>query len=221
MINKFKNQKLLLLIITFIISSFLIAVISLLIVHKQYIYRLNQNLYDVVTGEKSLILSLYSHNKDKDTILSFLNSANLNQLILGQTGEFVIARQNKDSITFLFFANTSKHKLNLPGSQSTKKASPIKFALSGKSGIIKSIDYKGNEVYASYTWIDELKWGLVSKIDTAEINKPYINACAIALFIAIFLISIVSFLYVRITNPVFEKIIDAEGKFQDDLRQFC
>ena len=207
------TKKLQFLIIIFVIISLIITVSTLYIVHDKAIDSLTENLYNEALREKSLIKTLHDQGNNEASIIEILKKTNAQRLILGQTGEFVIAKQIKDSVLFLTTKslNDLTHiKIHIGESN----ASPMQMALSGKSGSLHGIDYKGQNVYASYIWIKELKWGIVAKITTAEINKPYIEASIIALLLAVILISIVSIIYVQITNPIVESIKETENKFE-------
>jgi signal transduction histidine kinase len=68
------------------------------------------------------------------------------------------------------------------------------------------LDYRGVEVLAAYDWIRGLDWGLVAKMDMAEIHRPLVRAGSMVAGIALVAITIgVAFIF-RITSPLFQRI---------------
>lgn len=209
-----KIKKVLILILIFITSSITISISTLLVVHKKTVANLQEDLLNMASRKKALINTLYSEGKNEKEIIEFLSKSDSRQQLMGKTSELVIAKRVGDSIIFLYLANQGNIKLNLSIHEPSHKASPMMQALSGKTGITKNFDYKGEKVYAGFTWIKNLKWGIVVKIDTAEFEKPYAEATLLALIIAVFLISIVSIIYVQITTPILNKLSENESKFK-------
>jgi PAS domain S-box-containing protein len=98
--------------------------------------------------------------------------------------------------------------------KNTHLNSPMRKALQKKEGTIRGIDFDKKELFAAYTYIEELNWGLVSKIHVSEINQPYLTGIYITLFLAIIFISLGTFLFIKITNPMLNQIIDSEEKYR-------
>ncbi|MCA9467554.1 MAG: hypothetical protein KC643_19205, partial [Nitrospira sp.] len=94
----------------------------------------------------------------------------------GQTGEITLGRREGDQIVWIL---PHRH-LDLDHPQpipfTGHLAEPMRLALSGKSGTIVGLDYRGVTVLAAYEPVQTLDLGLVSKIDLQEIRQPYIQA---------------------------------------------
>ena len=78
---------------------------------------------------------------------------------------------------------------------------PMRRALTGESGTVVGLDYRGVQVLAAHEPVALLDLGLVAKIDLAEIRTPFIRAGLIALSVALLAILIASSIFFRITRP--------------------
>ena len=89
---------------------------------------------------------------------------------LGTTGETVIGRAFKDKMVFL---NPLRHPVGQVLSGNDEKAGPMLRALEKTSGTTLGTDYRGKPVLASWDHIPGLNWGIVTKIDTKEIEGQF------------------------------------------------
>ena len=160
-----------------VIITFLIACTSILLLYNNAQKDIYNRLTDIVLREKSFTLSLLKDNTfTENHIVEHLR----NNITLGHYGEIVYAKEIKDSIEFII---TSKQSIqNLKIANNIPLATAMQRALNKETGFTKAIDYNGIEVYAAYTFVEKLNWGIVAKIPTSEINKPY--------YLAIFIVFI-------------------------------
>ena len=84
---------------------------------------------------------------------------------LGNTGETVIGRPFKDKMAFI---NPLRQLTGQVLSDSGNQGGPMQQALKATSGSTIDVDYRGEEVLASWDYIPKLNWGIVTKMDTAE-----------------------------------------------------
>jgi len=130
---------------------------------------------------------------------------------LGETGETFIVDNDRTAL--------SKLK-GYPGTPLSLKltAEPSKLASQGKTGIIKSMDYRGKTVLSAYGYIPVTQWGVVAKQDLAELNAP-IRAMLVHFSLMILLsvmgVFIASFLLgSSISRPVLE-MTDVSKKIKE------
>jgi signal transduction histidine kinase len=145
--------------------------------------------------------------------LSQIVEAHQNFAGFGETGEFTLARREGDQIVWLLGHRhpdiqeprpTLDTDANVPRPLPLDSglADPMRLALSGKSGTIVGLDYRGVEVLAAYEWIGELGWGVVAKIDIAEVRRPLMRAGWMASGIALLAIAIGVGFILRVTSPL-------------------
>ena len=105
----------------------------------------------------------------------------------GTTGEIVIGVLNGGDMEFLL---PSRFTGNLPAPVrfDGTKAGPMRHALSGRSGIVADLDYRGEAVVAAFQPIQALKAGLVAKMALAEIRQPYVLTAIINLSLTVFVV---------------------------------
>lgn len=82
---------------------------------------------------------------------------------LGETGETLIV--NKD----VFALNELRWYDNAPLNLKISAAPAVKSS-QGITGIERTKDYRGEEIYAAYTHIDKINWGFVAKRDVKELD---------------------------------------------------
>lgn len=90
-------------------------------------------------------------------------------------------------------------------------------ALSGKSGTVVGLDYRGEKVLAAYEPVRELNWGIVAKTDIAEVRAPFIRAAAISGFLGIFAIIVGTIIFIKLTNPLITKLNTTIDELQNAL----
>ena len=132
----------------------------------------------------------------------------------GETGEFTLSRKEGNNIVFLL--SHRHHDLDKPKSVpfDSNLAEPMRLALSGKSGTVVGLDYRGETVLAAYEPVGELDLGIVAKIDLAEIRAPFIKAGLISGLIAALAILVGAWLFIRVTNPIIRSLVESEERFR-------
>jgi PAS domain S-box-containing protein len=192
----------------------IITTITILLVYNTSLNDVKFNLIESLDNQVSIVQTIYGIEKDKTHILEILHKSQQKYGGLGKTGEFILAEKRNDSIVFLL-----SHRNNLFANLNSVPfgkdlAMPMNQALLFKSGTIIGKDYRGKQVYAAYTFINELGWGAVEKIDMAEIQQPFILTILLSISISIFLAIIGSLLFIKISRPILFKIEDSEEKYQ-------
>jgi hypothetical protein len=156
-------------------------------------------------------------NGPREATLSQIVDAHSHYQGFGETGEFTLSRRDGDEIVFLL----SHHHSDLRTPKSVRfdsgLAEPMVLALSGESGTIIGLDYRGETVLAAYEPVRELDLGIVAKIDLDEVRAPFIRAGLLSGLIAIVAIVAGSVFFVRITNPLLEKLEETIAGLRDAL----
>jgi PAS domain-containing protein len=136
----------------------------------------------------------------------------------GKTGEFTLARREGDKIVFLIRHRFHQHEGDVCNAEWAPSgrtlAEPMRRALSGLCGTMIGPDYRGETVLAAYEPVHELDWGIVSKIDLAEIRAPFVKAALIAFGFAAVLLAIGAPLFIRITRPILENVRRSEARYR-------
>jgi len=89
----------------------------------------------------------------------------LNRTGMGNTGETLIV--NSDVVAL----NELRHRDNAP-LRLKIEARPAVMAAGGETGIMETVDYRGEQVMAAYTHILRTGWGFVAKQDLSELYGP-------------------------------------------------
>jgi PAS domain S-box-containing protein len=160
---------------------------------------------------------LHDENPDYDPLaatLSQIVEAHNNFEGFGETGEFTLARHDSYFIDFLLRQRHGDvvHPHSIPFD--SELAEPMRLALSGKSGTIIGLDYRGETVLAAYEPVSVLNLGIVAKIDLSEVRAPFIKASIAAVGVLTILIFFGAYLFARVTNPMVNQIISNESRFR-------
>jgi len=146
--------------------------------------------------------------------LSQIIDAHKNYKGFGKTGEFTLARREGDSIVFLLSHRHYDFDTPKPVRFDSELAEPMRLALSGLSGSMVGLDYRRKKVLAAYEPIAELDYGIVAKIDLAEIRAPFVKAGVIAGFLAVLFIFAGAVLFLWISNPMIRRLRENEEKYR-------
>jgi signal transduction histidine kinase len=133
----------------------------------------------------------------------------------GKTGEFTLARREGDQIVWLLRHRHNDVAMPKPTPFHSILAEPMRRALNGECGSVVGRDYRGEEVLAAYEKIRGLDWGVVAKIDMAEIRQPFARAGMIALGIALVAIVIGVGFILGIASPLIRRIETRTRELRD------
>ncbi|MCZ7356458.1 MAG: GAF domain-containing protein [Candidatus Methanoperedens sp.] len=135
---------------------------------------------------------------------------------LGRSGEALLVQKRGNDIVYL---NPLRYNpdatLHLKYPLDSERAKPAILAANGGNGTIRALDYHGIEVFAAYTYIPVVDWGLVVKMDAEEALIPLtrFNERSIALGIFYFaVVAVLAYLFGRrFTGPLI-RLSDASKK---------
>jgi PAS domain S-box-containing protein len=205
-----------LLIVTMAITTLTVTAISVASLYDAAFTQHRLRLVETAQSQARLIESVANYDNANQGNLDSTDwqAATLKQITeahrqfkgFGETGEYLLARQQKGNIIFELTQRHADVDKPMPIPFAGKWAQPMRLALMGQSGVIIGLDYRGVEVLAAFEPINVLGLGLVVKIDLREIREPFIQAGLIALAVALLAIFIASTIFSQITQPIAQKI---------------
>ena len=98
-------------------------------------------------------------------------------------------------------------------------AEPMRRALSGQSGSMVGLDYRGEAVLAAYEPVVGLNLGIVVKTDLDEVRHPFLIAALISILVSILLVSIGVLLLRRTLDPLFFSLHATTDKLATEIIQ--
>jgi PAS domain S-box-containing protein len=208
--------------------SVIVTGLAIALLYNTSIDQQQQRLKEVVKSQARLIEAVarfdsqfsqdYPDGSEAATI-SQLIDAHQHYSGFGETGEFVLARQQGNQIVFISRHRHENLSIPQPVNMDQNIAQPMKLALKGRSGIMTGLDYRGKLVLAAYEPVSELNLGLVAKIDVKEIRAPYITAAWFAAGSTLVVVLIGAGIFRRISAPVILHLENENKRLSDHLTQ--
>jgi hypothetical protein len=220
------RRRILLLVIIMAFIVIVVESITITILYRAAFKEQAEDLRDIVISQARLIEAMArfdaSHSKTyslgtNEATLEKVMDAHKHYKGFGQTGEFTLAKRQEDNIVFILNQRHSNFQTPQPIPFNSKLAEPSRLALSGKSGTIVGLDYRGEKVLAAYEPVALLNWGIVAKIDMAEVRAPFIKAGLICGLFGIIAIMIGTVIFIKITEPLIVKLHDTITELQKAL----
>lgn len=144
--------------------------------------------------------------------LSQIVDAHKHYEAFAKTAEFTLARREGDEIVFLLRHRYFDRDNPRPIPFDSALAEPMRRALSGKPGTVIGLDYRGENVLAACEPVAELNWGIVAKIDLAEIRAPFIRAGLISGSGGLVAVFVGALLFVRLSSPLIRRLEESEAR---------
>ena len=142
------------------------------------------------------------------------NQRLLRERAAGQTSELVLAHREGDLIVYLTpERGTERPHAPIPFGGATGQ--PMTEALSGRTGTMIGIDYRGHRVLAAFKPIPALGLGLVAKIDMAEINGRYLHTGLITSLVSLAAVLGASLLFFRVGEPMVRRLRESEQRYRN------
>ncbi len=134
-----------------------------------------------------------------------------------KTGEFTLARKEGNNIVFLLSHRRNDVQNAKPIPLDSKLAEPMRLALSGRSGTVIGLDYRGETVLAAYEPVAELDLGVVAKVDLAEVRAPFVRAGWLSGILGIVVVAVGAAIFIKVTNPILQKLHETIEELKDSL----
>ena len=163
----------------------------------------------IAQQESDLTGLLLEHIPDYDPIdmvIKQVKNAHTRYEQASRSTEFTLATREADNIVFLLRHRHSSSELPEPIPFASDLAEPQRRALSGESGSIVGLDYRGERVLAAFEPVQGLGIGIVAKMDVAEIRLPFMKAVAQGSAVALVLILFGTIFFFGISSTVLAKL---------------
>ena len=132
----------------------------------------------------------------------------------GQIAEITVAQRQGNTITYLVTHGRVSAQQPGPIPIRSNLAEPMRRALSGQSGSMIGLDYRGVSVLAAYQPAPILNAGVVAKMDLADIRAPFLRGAAMVIGLALVLVTVGTVLFIRLTNPIVKHLTESEQRYQ-------
>lgn len=223
------RRRVLALICIMVVIGVIVESITIALLYKAAIDGSTARFREIAQSQARLIESIaVFDDKYSDDHPDGVEATTLNQIVeayhncqgFGETGEFSIAKKEGGKIAFLLQHNHSGLPAPKPIECNMTLPTPMALALSGQSGIEIGPDCYGKEVIAAYEFVGgKLNWGIVAKIDMAEIRRPLVTASIVGGLIGLILIVIGAAFFIEITNPLIVKLSDTIQDLEQALNE--
>jgi len=216
------NRKRLLLLIGIMTTvALVVTMITIYMLYTVSVQEQRARLVETCHSQARLLESIAAYAREhtperwKQATLTQITNAHRRYGGFGRTGEFTLARREGDQIVFLLrhrhYDLSNPKPVPFRGVDSDV-ALPMQLALLDSSGVVVGPDYRNTRVLAAHEPVKGLGWGIVAKIDLAEIRAPFVQAGGIAALITLLLASLGAWVSVRLSTPVIEHIEESAAR---------
>jgi PAS domain S-box-containing protein len=194
--------------------SLVVVAVVIPILYNAAFEEQRRRLCEIAQGQARWLEAVAAVTADPDISVQMMRQAHESFKGFGETGEFSLARRNGGYIQFLLHRRRDSLVDLNPALWVALQGKPIARALSGLSGSMVGLDYRGERVLAAYEPVTALHWGVVAKIDVGEIRAPFIRAGILAGGVACGLILCGVLLFLRISHPLIRRLEESEARTQ-------
>lgn len=150
-----------------------------------------------------------------DDVLEILLDAHEHVLHAERAGEVTIAKLQGPNIVFLLRSRYEHTGVPHPVPLDSTLAEPMRRALSGQSGALVGLDYRGETVLAAYEPVEGLGWGVVAKMDVAEVRAPFRRAGVVAAAATLVLVLVGAAFLIGLSSPLVRDIERSERRYRE------
>jgi diguanylate cyclase (GGDEF)-like protein/PAS domain S-box-containing protein len=220
------RNKFALLIALMVIITVGVAGITLAVLYKTAYREQNKRLVEIAQTKARYIeaiaqFNLRLHPTHPQTAytatLEQVKQAQKNFIGLGNTGEITLAKLEDQQIRYVLSDRAANLSSMATVDLNTRIAAPMKRALAGSSGIMVGDDYRGIKVLAAYEPVGAFDWGLVAKIDYAELEAPFIRAGIHSAVFGLLVILFGTWVFRKISSPLINSVEKTESQLNTIL----
>ena len=223
-----ESKRVLLLILIMTVAALMVGGIAVTVLYQTAFEETELRLVEIAQSQARLLEGIARcdavHSRDypggaKEATLSQIRDAHERYIGFGETGEFTLAHREGHHMVFLLSHRHDDRELPKPVPFDGELAEPMRRSLSDQSGTVVGLDYRGEVVLAAYEPIAELDWGIVAKIDLAEIRAPFMTAGSIAALSGLLIVALGTVMFIRTTNPLLRHLEESEQRFRSTFEQ--
>ncbi|MBN1123325.1 MAG: PAS domain S-box protein [Anaerolineae bacterium] len=218
-----ERRRITLLIVIMALIAVIVSSITIVVLYNTSLEQQRERLVEIAQSRARLIEVMARHESDYqgtpadqlgETTLHQLQEAHTQFMGFGDTGEFTLAKLENDHIVFLL---SHRHDIldtpeNIPFD--SELAEPMQRALSGESGTVIGLDYRGERVLAAYEPVRGLGLGIVAKIDMVEVQAPFVRAGIMVGISTLVFVVIGTLLFRNIGTPLVASLEKSEALYR-------
>lgn len=208
------RQRLVILLINMTTVVLLVAGLGIYLLYRTAFHQQKTRLSETAQNQALLLKSLYHETRDFEILERAIAEASQQLQRASQTGEVNIGKLQGRQIVFINYHRGEPLK-KIVVSWTDPLGQAMRMALQGQAGSTVNLDHRGIKVLAAYEPVDHLRWGVVAKVDLAEIRAPYIQAGLYTLFLAGLVNGLGGWLLWRLSNPIIEELRRRKTLTQD------
>ena len=201
--------------------ALVVTMVTIYILYTASFREQRARLVETCKSQARLLESIASYAREhtperwKEATLTQITTAHRRYKGFGRTGEFTLADRRGNQIVFLL--RRRHYDLSTPKpvpfhGVGSDVALPMQLALRDSSGVVTGPDYRGKEVLAAHEPVADLNWGIVAKIDLAEVRAPFVRAGSIALLVTLLLASFAAWVSLRVSTPIVEHLEESAAR---------
>lgn len=208
---------------------FVVGGLAVAFLYRAGIEREREALAEVVFGQTRLVEALFTDElmeaggdvaEGLAGTLAQLRAAWTDFQGFGETGELTLAERRGDTLVFFLGLREDTTRAPAPIRLPSGRAEPAQWALEGRSGAGVARDYDSVAVVAAYTPVPGTPWGLVAKMDLAEVRAPYVRASVAAAGAALLVLLLGLGAGVTLGSPMVAEVEEREAAHRAILRHF-
>ncbi|WP_324632351.1 PAS domain S-box protein [Phormidium sp. CCY1219] len=205
-----RRQRLVMLTVNVTAIAMAIAGVTLYVLYRTTLEQQRSRLVEQAKTQARIVEAIYNNNGTRETTLQTLTDAYQHREGSDKTKELMVVERQGDRIEVLL-SHRRDGSSPLPSlSWDATLAKSLRRSLSGRSGTFVGLDYRGVAVLAAYEPIPRLNWGVVAKIDLAEIRAPFLKISFLFVGVAIWVVFIGAILFFRLTHKLIQQLEDNE-----------
>ena len=220
------RKRLFLLISIMAVITIIVEIVVISILYRVAFDQQRARLEETVKSQARLIEAVARFDRDQSgkfppdaraAALSQIIDAHRHYRGFGETGEFTLGRRRGDFIEYLLSHRHYDLENVKPVSLGSRLGEPMQAALSGRSGTMVGLDYRGARVLAAFEPVSELDLGIVAKIDLAEVRRPFFRAILISSAAGLLAVIAGTWLFFSLTNPLIVTLERTNADLQGSL----